>query len=252
MSRIGKIARLPHRVREELNRRLREGEKARVLVDWLNGLPVVRAIVKAEFEGRDIREQNVSEWRKGGYRDWLAQRVALEEGSELSEQVAEMVCKSKAPVTDQLAAYLSAHYAVALKRAVRQGAGGSVDLKTLQALCADVVALRRADQNAQRLTLERKRFKLEAQHSLVRWKKKMRFELDELLSYLDHSDPRMKAAFAGFFKRWRHWTEDEAEEHKEHPMESIGPWLGVELPGPGSAPGKSGELPPPPAKSGKA
>jgi hypothetical protein len=49
-----------------------EGEQGKRLVAWLNALPEVRAIIATEFGGKPIREQSLSEWRKGGYRDWLA------------------------------------------------------------------------------------------------------------------------------------------------------------------------------------
>ena len=39
MTATGKIARLPQEIRDELNRRLRDGERGRRLVDWLNSLP---------------------------------------------------------------------------------------------------------------------------------------------------------------------------------------------------------------------
>ena len=76
-TRNGKIARLPRAVRLELNRRLDEGEQGKKLVVWLNALPEVQAIVAAEFGGKPIREQNLSEWKQGGYRDWVAQQEAL-------------------------------------------------------------------------------------------------------------------------------------------------------------------------------
>ena len=222
------------------------GEKARGLVDWLNSLPAVRTVVKAQFEGRDIREQNVSEWRKGGYRDWLAQRVALEQGRELCEEVAELGRKCKAPVTDRLAAYLSAHYAVAMKRAVRPAAGGSVDLKTLRALCGDVVALRRADQDAQWLRLERKRLKLEQEHSIAKWKKKMQLELDDLLMFLGRSKSEVKAVFSDYFNEWFKQAVRCGEEPEEHPKESIGPSPDDAVMAFGPAPGKSQPLRPNP------
>ena len=50
-------------MRQELNRRLDEGEPGKKLVSWLNGLPEVQAIVAAEFGGKSIREQNLSEWK---------------------------------------------------------------------------------------------------------------------------------------------------------------------------------------------
>ena len=41
-TRNGKIARLPRGVRQELNRRLHEGEQGKRLVAWLNALPEVQ------------------------------------------------------------------------------------------------------------------------------------------------------------------------------------------------------------------
>jgi len=77
-TRTGKIARLPHHIREQLNRRLHEGEQAKHLAPWLNSLPEVQAILAAAFGGKPIRPQNLSEWKQGGYRDWLLQQEALE------------------------------------------------------------------------------------------------------------------------------------------------------------------------------
>jgi len=70
-TRIGKIARLPKPVRDELALRLRNAEPGRDLVKWLNGLPHVRAVLEQQFEGRPITEQNLSEWRQSGYFEWL-------------------------------------------------------------------------------------------------------------------------------------------------------------------------------------
>src|SRR4030095_11593164 len=69
-NRIGKIARLPRSVREELNQRIEDGEPAGVLLEWLNSLPVTQPVVKDYFEGRAITEQNLSVWRQGGFVEW--------------------------------------------------------------------------------------------------------------------------------------------------------------------------------------
>ena len=66
MTRNGKIARLPCRIRTQLNRRLQDGELGPQLVEWLNALPEAQKILAAEFGGRPINEQNLSEWRLGG------------------------------------------------------------------------------------------------------------------------------------------------------------------------------------------
>ena len=71
MTRIGKIARLPWGTREELNRRLRDGATGVEVVEWLNGLEEVKKMLAAEFGERPITEQNLSEWRQGGYEEWL-------------------------------------------------------------------------------------------------------------------------------------------------------------------------------------
>ena len=71
MTRNGKIARLPWSIRNELNRRLRDGEEGKRLVEWLNSLPEVQEALQEHFGGRPINEQNLSEWKQGGYEDCL-------------------------------------------------------------------------------------------------------------------------------------------------------------------------------------
>jgi hypothetical protein len=70
-ARTGKIARLPEPIREELNRRLKSGTRAQDLAAWLNQIPEVQTILAELFGGKPVREQNISEWRAGGYQDWL-------------------------------------------------------------------------------------------------------------------------------------------------------------------------------------
>jgi len=71
-ARKGKIARLPRAVRLEVNRRLRDGEPGPAICKWLNARPDVAEIMAAQFAGEPVKCQNLSEWRKGGFQDWLA------------------------------------------------------------------------------------------------------------------------------------------------------------------------------------
>ena len=71
--RPGKIAHLPRELRNELNRRLRNGEKGSHLIDRLNRLPAVQSILARDFGGRPINAVNLTQWKKRGYRDWLLQ-----------------------------------------------------------------------------------------------------------------------------------------------------------------------------------
>src|SRR5580704_14002274 len=114
VTRNGKIARLPKSVRDELNRRLTDGEPGNQLVAWLNDLPEVQKVVAAEFGGRAVREQNLSEWKQGGYQDWLRQQEALELVRGLSAEGEELRAATAAqPFTERLVIWLAARYAVA-------------------------------------------------------------------------------------------------------------------------------------------
>ena len=70
-TRVGKIGRLPKHIRDDLGRRIEDGELGKELVKWLNHLPDVKRVLKEYFGGRPITEQNLSEWKQGGHRDWL-------------------------------------------------------------------------------------------------------------------------------------------------------------------------------------
>ena len=67
MTRHGKIARLPHPIRELINRRLQNSDEGKEIVEWVNSLPEVRAIMDAEFASQPVSEMNLSNWKPGGY-----------------------------------------------------------------------------------------------------------------------------------------------------------------------------------------
>ena len=162
-TRIGKIARLPRALRHQLNQRLHDGEPGNQLVEWLNGLPEVQTVLAAEFVGRPINAQNLTDWKQGGYRDWLAQQEALELAQRLGEDAAELAEEGQPPLTDTLALWLAARYAVATRQVAQtEGAEG---WRLLRELCADVVELRRSDHSAERLRLEREQWAAEQRQS---------------------------------------------------------------------------------------
>jgi hypothetical protein len=171
LTRNGKIARLPRSVRQELNRRLDDGEQGKKLVAWLNALPEVQAIVAAEFGGKAIREQNLSEWKQGGYRDWVTQQEALEVAARLGENATEWNAEGRAPLTDTLALWVVARCAVATR--VVAETGGQEGWRLLRELCGDIVELRKGDHSAVRLQIERERLELEKEQSEKRVREKV-------------------------------------------------------------------------------
>jgi hypothetical protein len=88
-SRTGKVARLPHDVREELNQRLRDNVPGPKICKWVNQLPAAKAVC-AEFAKRSgkeespINESQVSEWRRGGSQDWLREQQVLHDTREMA------------------------------------------------------------------------------------------------------------------------------------------------------------------------
>ncbi len=86
VTRNGKIARIPRQIRETLNQRLLNGEQGIKLVKWLNSLMDVKMMLEDEFGDRPITEQNLSEWKQGGYQEWLRHQDELDLARTLTEQ----------------------------------------------------------------------------------------------------------------------------------------------------------------------
>ena len=85
-ARIGKIARLPKPVRDELNHRLENGADGPELLAWLNALPEVQKVLVERFSGRPLTKHNLSDWRRGGYADWVDTRTGRVQWHELIER----------------------------------------------------------------------------------------------------------------------------------------------------------------------
>jgi hypothetical protein len=187
-TRNGKIARLPLSIRENLNRRLQDGEQGKKLVAWLNSLPEVRSMIHAEFGGRPVREQNLSEWKQGGYRDWLALQEAREVAARLDEELAECGDGVAKPLSETLARWLAVRYAVATRRLVETE--GPEHWRLLRELSKDIVELRRGDHSARRLELERARVAAAERDAEMKWKRKIVIGLEpvehETRNSLDH------------------------------------------------------------------
>ena len=198
MTRNGKIARLPRSIREQVNRKLDDGITGVEIVEWLNSLPEAQALMAAEFDGRPIREQNLSEWKAGGYRDWQMRQEALEMVRSLAEEAGDLKkAAAKEPLTEALAIWVAARYAVATKKMAAEGVEGEAHWKLLRAFCSDIVALRQGDHSAENLKIERKRLELEEKEYEMEWKSKTQLALNALADDV-RSKPHILAAFQPF------------------------------------------------------
>src|SRR5580658_9193119 len=112
----GKVARLPVAIRQELNWRLLNGEEGRQLVDWLNGLPEVQAVMAAQFQGQPITEMNLSRWKHGGFLAWCEQQMALASVATVFEHSNDLQQADRNGLTDRLNMVLTARLARELQR----------------------------------------------------------------------------------------------------------------------------------------
>jgi hypothetical protein len=154
----GKIARLPRNIRDELNHRLENSEPGGHILAWLNALPDVLALLASEFGGSPINAQNLSNWRLGGYQDWLKQQ-------ERRNMVRELVANAEELATDaggveignHLSAVLVAELAASAHSAIEELAEPAERCVRLQEFLLTLARVRRQDYLAGQLAIERER-----------------------------------------------------------------------------------------------
>lgn len=87
----GKIGSLPASIREEVNRRLHDGQTAAEICDWLNAEEAVLKILDEKWNEQPISPQNLSEWRKGGFQIYLRNRSRAEHLKTLTDRSISLV-----------------------------------------------------------------------------------------------------------------------------------------------------------------
>jgi len=177
LSRNGKIGRLPRPVRDELNQRLLDGQPGKGLVQWLNELPETKAALQREFGGRAITEQNLSEWKQGGFRDWVAKAEAdewladtLGEDQESKRKGGSRAGASRRKglhgkagesVADRVAGWFFPHYVAAARVQLAAAQTPAERWSVLRTVCADLAGLRRSDHYVERLRIWQEKLRLE-------------------------------------------------------------------------------------------
>lgn len=168
--RRGKIAKLPAELRLEVNRRLHDGEGGPQILPWLNAHERVKPILAAQFEGVPISDQNLSEWRQGGYLDWLEEREKLDSLKEIS-LFARDATKAGGNIADGAAAVAAGRLITAIE---------SADDEQLMKITQAIAALRSGDNDSHRVRLIGK--KLEQDHRKLEFdERKWRMRTVELV-----------------------------------------------------------------------
>lgn len=155
MSRRSKIARLPRNTRDELNQRLDDGEAGVALIDWLNSLPEVKQVLDAHFSGHPITDGNLSDWKKGGFREWQIDQKALSFVEQHADEPA------TAQLAKPLGATVLAHYAAALAETDAIADEDPRDrVRRLGKSIRDIVRVCRCQQDRDRVEIQRERLAL--------------------------------------------------------------------------------------------
>ncbi|HWD92110.1 MAG TPA: hypothetical protein VG938_07145 [Verrucomicrobiae bacterium] len=89
-TRLGKIAQLPKQIRDDLNQRLENGKQSPELLKWLNHLPETKELLAHQFNSQPITKSNLSDWRHGGYQDWLRLQAREERIARVAESGASL------------------------------------------------------------------------------------------------------------------------------------------------------------------
>ena len=110
----GKIANLPAKVRDELNRRINDGEEGKELLEWLNAKPEVVDVVTRLFDGKPISQQNLSQWRTHGYRQWHVHHIIVQEMMGLASNSEDF--EETGVDCEKLVGALTANYAEMIQR----------------------------------------------------------------------------------------------------------------------------------------
>ncbi|HWX21542.1 MAG TPA: hypothetical protein VN578_16695 [Candidatus Binatia bacterium] len=158
---LGKIASLPAPIQEQINQRLQNAETANTLLPWLNSLPETKALLKSQFDGAPINKQNLSDHRNHGFRDWLDRQEAIAFASSLNDGDAELQKILPADVPEKLSRWVFFRLATAARALSSSDSGSDKSLRHLGHLAMFLLALRRGELSAGRLTLEQQRLALD-------------------------------------------------------------------------------------------
>jgi hypothetical protein len=156
--RNGKIAHLPRPLRDRICQRIYENASLTQLAEALNQIPEVQAVLANHFNAKPISQQNLSEWKAGGYRDWLLKRQLLENKTE-SVADARQLAQTAHGLADSLFGILTLDYAqLMMNRDQDDDETFEKKRAALSILSQDIVRLRRCQIQARRVEIQEGRF----------------------------------------------------------------------------------------------
>lgn len=142
--------------------RLLNGESSGTVLAWLNVETEAIRIWDQYFEGAPATAQNLSEWRLGGYKEWLAEREKVERTKSLAAYAHE-IAGAGGNISKGLQAILAGHILEGFETLVNADEGDEKPddpIGRLSKIGGVVVSMRHADTAADRLTLDKEKVTL--------------------------------------------------------------------------------------------
>lgn len=158
-----------------MNRRLEDGEPGPQLLAWLNANPVAQEILVRDFGRREISEQNLSEWRQDGFKDWQRHQEACDHVRRLAdcaEALGEVAEGSH--ITDRLATVFAVELFKLIEHRLEQGGDEQERIRCLREGLREIRLLRRGDHNAMRLQMELERWERQREREDEEWPERVR------------------------------------------------------------------------------
>jgi hypothetical protein len=158
--RNGKIASLPSDIRDLLSWRMEQGENSGDLLAWLNGHPKVQDSIKNSFDSAPINKQNLSQWRRGGFREWQFHHQFMRAAIHIEDYFEQLTDGVDVPLlAGKMAALLATRYAALLN--TWEGAPSpevEEKLRLLRGVNRDLALLQKTLQQARRLEIDKDQY----------------------------------------------------------------------------------------------
>jgi len=177
MTRRSKIARLSKEIRDDLNQKIEDGACAKDLAEWLNGQEEVQSMLLCHFKGNAITEQNLSDWRNGGYLDWQRAQESWGWMQQLADEAGELKERGFGPkISDWFGTLMSAEITSTARELIQQESDPKKRWERLCEVYKQVTRLRHDDLAATRTRLRQEKWIQDLQE-LLRTRKKEVWDL---------------------------------------------------------------------------
>jgi hypothetical protein len=181
-ARQGKVARLSAIIREEINKRLYDGASGVSIRKWLG--------TKGEAAAA-VSEQNLSEWRNGGYQDWLKSETQMRRIRERAELAMRMAHAAGGSLGESIVNQLAGQIDEKLDGL------GDEEVSALKPLLDTILQAeklqlekKKVAQKDEQIGLARDRFQRETAELFIKWAKTQ--EVSQILAARDSDDNKME------------------------------------------------------------